>query len=197
MKPSMGLIGKNPSKKTPSPTAAKPPRPPARPVPEKRKIVAGLALIALAFFCVLAVFYFLINAHRRQQDELADTRLQVESLSTEKEVADAKISDLQNELEQSPDLDALLDSARQQYGPEETQRREGVLWVDRKNASLIVTLGALNGLRAGSRLIVFDGEERIGWIKIDLPLDVVSTALPQGFSPQELTKDYYRVVRED
>ncbi|HBR14421.1 MAG TPA: hypothetical protein DD723_02625 [Candidatus Omnitrophica bacterium] len=93
-------------------------------------------------------------------------------------------------------LKTLAEEAEDVYGPEETRRQEGLLWVDRKSSKLIITLGAMNGLLPGKQLTLYDGDKEIGQVAVDLALDVVSFVHPIPQSLELLQNNYYRVVAE-
>ena len=74
--------------------------------------------------------------------------------------------------------------------------KEGYLWIDRKSDKYIITLGALNGLNAGSRVSIYDQTKKIGQLAVDQSYDVISYAHPVETDVHQLQEDYYRIVIE-
>lgn len=93
-------------------------------------------------------------------------------------------------------LDRVLEAAQKVYSPSEKDRTEGFLWIDRKASHLIVTLGAMQGLKPGSRLSIYEGEQKIGQVIVNTPFDVISYVQPVETSMDQLKNDYYRAVME-
>ncbi len=93
-------------------------------------------------------------------------------------------------------LESLLKRAQNVYGEEEMKRREGNLWVDQKNAQMIATLGALQGVLPGGYLTIYDKDQRIGQVTVKTSWDVISLVQPLDGSLTLSTDQYYRVVKE-
>jgi len=162
----------------------------------KKTLIIGIACNAAAFVCIVAVFYFLLNSQQARDQEIQDLREKLLAVGTEKDLAAQKADDLEEKVGQSIYLEKLLQESNEVYGDEEKNRREGFLWIDRKNDTLLVTLGALNGLTAGMRLTVFDGDQQVGFVKVETPLDVISYVYPSDPQKDIFEKNYYRVVFE-
>ena len=93
-------------------------------------------------------------------------------------------------------IDALMNYSKNLYGSDEKNRREGALWVDRESKKLVVNLGALNGLKSGDRLTVYDGDRNIGRVQISSAFDVVSYVEIKEPLKEAMDKDYYSVRKE-
>lgn len=105
-------------------------------------------------------------------------------------------SDIEEKVSQSEsiDLSALLSDAENIYGSEEVNRTEGVMWIDREESRYVVTLGAVNGLKQGSQLSVYEGDDVIGKVSVDTLLDVISYVAPAGSDHEKLKDNYYKVI---
>ena len=165
--------------------------------PNKSKIFIGVALILGAFLCVLIVFYFLVNAHRQKLAEIDTMEEQLLALDTEKNAIQRRVDELKDQVGRSIALNKVIDEARNRYGSEEKDRKEGYLWIDHEASTAIVTLGVLNGLSAGKKLAVYDDTNNvIGHLIVETPMDVVSYVRPMGKSFDDFKGNYYRVVIE-
>lgn len=162
----------------------------------KKSIFIGLVLIIMAFGCVVGIFYFLVSAQQTAVQETETLRAQLADMDAKQDSAEQKISELEGMAGRSIELDKLLGKADKLYGPEEKSRREGHLWIDRKADVFIVTLGAINGIEPGRQLTVYDGEKKVGMVRVEKPLDVISYVTPVEQKPNEFSGDYYRVVFE-
>ncbi len=150
-----------------------------------RNIVIGIVLIVLAVICGLASFYLLEVKPELQRRE--ETQL------TQPEVPQP-ISP--SERTESISLQTVLKESQAIYPPQEKNKSEGLLWVDKKSDKLIVTLGAINGLSEGSVLSIYDGPQRIGEAKVKTVLDTISYVEPQEQLKTLLQGDYYQVKIE-
>ena len=164
--------------------------------PNKRKLLFGLLLIIASFVCVMAIFYFLLDAHQNKLQEIDSLQEQLSFLDTQKSVLERKANALEEEMGKAIDLKKFIEEAQRTYDDDEKSRKEGTLWVDRRSQALIITLGAVNGLEAGTRLTVYDGKNKIGFVSVETPLDVISYVQPIGPTLSQLQDDYYRVVIE-
>ena len=162
-----------------------------------KKLFTGLGLIFLAFFILLVSFYV-----TKVKPELA-FRKSVKNKKLSAQVAKVQervqaIKDEQREV-QPPGMISLKNIVKESeslYGQSEKNRKEGYLWIDQKSSQYVVTLGAVNGLKPGSRLSVYDGDTKIGQVMVDTPFDVISYVQPVNNLQSSLTSDYYRVVIE-
>lgn len=76
---------------------------------------------------------------------------------------------------------------------QELSLREGLMWVDRKESKLIVTLGHEHGVTIGDHMAVFQNGKEIGTVRVDETLDMVSYVSPGQEKSFALTEDYYQV----
>jgi len=162
----------------------------------KHTLLAGIICMAAAFICVVAVFYFSLDSQQNQEREIQSLQEELLAVRTEKELTQQEAEGLKEQVGQTIYLEKLLEKSDNYYGDEEKGRREGFLWIDRKNDTLLVTLGALNGLSAGARLTVFDGDQQVGYVRVETPLDVISYVIPANPAKDIFDKDHYRVVFE-
>jgi hypothetical protein len=80
------------------------------------------------------------------------------------------------------------------YSEEERNRREGLLWNDKKTGQFVATLGAVQGLTPGARLQVYDGDKLLGDVEVDSTEDVVAYVHPLGNFLLG-AKQYFRVIK--
>jgi len=160
----------------------------------KKNLLIGLGCLLAAFLCLVGVFYFLLNDQRARQETIQSLEEHLLAAQTEQDLAEKENMDLKDRVGSSIYLENLLAESAQRYGEDERSRREGILWVDHKAGTLLVTLGALNGVAAGSRLTVLDGDDEIGFVRVETPLDVISYVYPVNQSVDIFEKEYYRVV---
>lgn len=156
-----------------------------------RKIILGFIFICIAAFLLMAGFYFM-----EIKPELA-AREQQEKLKASQQKVQARAQEIKKAAQ--PDgainMASLIKEAEAVYGSEEKNRKEGVLWVDRKTSNIVVTLGALNGLLPGRQLSVYSGADKVGQVTVDTSFDVISNVHPDP-STDLSQNDYYRVVIE-
>ena len=162
---------------------------------DKKTLLIGIAFIAAAFLCVVAVFYLSVSNQQAKAREIKALQEELLAASTEKDLAQKEADYLKEKVGQTIYLEKLLKESEGFYGDEEKKRREGFLWIDRKNNTLLVTLGALNGLSTGTRLTVFDGDNQAGYVRVSTPMDVISYVYPVA-GQDVFDKNYYRVVFE-
>lgn len=146
-----------------------------------RNIVIGIVLIVLAVICGLTSFYLLEvkpEFQRREETQLKQPEI------------------IQPVPGESISLQTVLKEAQTVYPPEEKNKMEGLLWVDKKSDKLIVTLGALNGLSEGRLLSVYEDSQKIGEVKVKTALDSISYVEVQGQLKTFLKGDYYQVKIE-
>ncbi len=159
----------------------------------KSKLIVGLGCIISAFCCIVAVFYFMGKTHMASQEKIAALEAKIAELTTgaaPSGTSSAKTGSVPMK------LDDLLTEAQKIHGVTEKDRTEGLLWIDRKSDSYIVTLGALNGLQKGSQLSVYDGTQKMEVVNVDQPFDIISYVNPPKLS-SNLNNHFYRVVVED
>lgn len=152
----------------------------------KTKLLWGVFLIAAAFLCIVATFYFLGQA----ADQADKRKLALLNEQTLKSEGNQAVSGAMK-------LEGLVKKSEAVYGEAEKARKEGSLWLDRRSNNFIATLGALHGLRRGSELSIYDGSNKIDTASVEIPFDVISYVKPVKSSPDSLTGGYYRVVIED
>lgn len=186
---------------TPQPAAKPKPPSPARPdVPDvhrgRKQIVVGLILISAAFLGSVFLLYLTVNAQSAKEVQLRDMKQDLVLARTEKDIASTKAQQLEAEVGRVIDLDKVVSASKEIHGADEVNRKQGSLWINRKTQACMVTLGALNGVTKGSRLNVYDGEEKVGKVNIISALDVVSYAEPVDKELAEFKKDYYAVKAE-
>lgn len=198
------------SKKTSSPApekaAAQPPKAVSLPPekvpavklsqdPKKTYLFVGLICIVGAFVGVCAIFYMMTNEGLQKEEKIKNLNDQLVTVNAEKDIMEGELESLKAQAD-SIKIETIVAQSQKMYGQDESSRKEGLLWVDRKSKMYIVTLGALNGLEPGSTLSVFDGENRVGEVTVDLPLDVISYVQPTKRSSEKMTKNSYRVLIE-
>ena len=166
-----------------------------------RKIVFGVIFVLLAISSLAAVYYFLeikpkLAAAKQAETPSSSSLTAVAELNPTQKDAVQPSESLPTMAERAISLDTLVQKASNKYGPEEKDRKEGFLWIDRKSSRMIVTLGALNGVLPGKYLSVYEGDQKIGQVKVETPFDVISYVKPLDGSLERFENDYYRVVIE-
>ena len=160
----------------------------------KSKLIIGLSLIIVSFVCVAVILYFIGRANRMNVEKLSSLEVQLANLIAEKAEGQMSQSDF-NRVKRTPINEAeFLSRAESIYGKGELDRKEGILWIDRKSSLYMITLGAVNGLKAGSNLSIYEGDTKIGDVAVHTPFDIISYVQPVGKSLVDLNKNYYRVV---
>lgn len=158
-----------------------------------KKIGTGLLLIAIALAATLGAFYFLeVQPELTKREKERKSRLNAQKAKIDERVQALK----KEEASKTFNMDLLLKEAQAIYGDKEKDRKEGYLWIDRKGAQCIITLGALNGLNTGSLVSVYDGNRKIGQVAVDNPMDVISYGHLVDRTMEQLNSDYYRIVKE-
>ncbi len=162
----------------------------------KRQIIVGLVFISIAFLGAVFLLYLTVNAQSAKEVEVKDLNQKLFLVSTEKDAVNGKVESLQTQVGRVIDLENVVDVSQKVHGQSEAERKDGSLWIDRKTSSFMVTLGVLNGVTKGSRLSVFEGENKIAVIKVTSALDVVSYAQPVDKKIADFSRDYYQVKSE-
>jgi len=161
----------------------------------KQQFLIGIYFLIAAFVGIVGVFYGLGHINQNQAGELSQLKDQLTMLEVEKTNTQTELSDVKSRLN-TIDLDYLLTKADAVYPTSEKARTEGLLWMDSVASKYVVTLGALNGLKAGSQLGVYEGDRKIGQVVVNTPLDVISYVSPANQSLQLSADNSYRVVIE-
>jgi len=161
----------------------------------KKIFILGLELIVAAFIGLSIVFYYLGYLDIKSKVEIGDLSSQVTSLELERKKTVNELMDVKGKLN-TIELDAILDKAEKIYTPKERESKEGLLWVDTESSIYVITLGALNGIKPGDKLKVYDGDKNVGEVVIDTALDVISYVTPVSKSLRELENKYFRVSVE-
>ncbi|MDP8265249.1 MAG: hypothetical protein P9M12_07235 [Candidatus Aceula lacicola] len=169
----------------------------------KTKILIGLLLIVVAFVCVTAVSYFIDQRNKENTQEADALQAQLANLISEKSQSFLSESD-QKKVKRDPiKIEDVLAKAEIIYGGQELDRKDGIMWIDRKSSRCMVTLGVVNGLVPGSYLGVYDEikrsdgvvvNEKIADAVVDKSYDIVSYANPVKKSIDDFSRDYYRVT---
>jgi hypothetical protein len=156
----------------------------------------GIFFVIAAFVGVVAIFYLMINDQQKKADEIAALEEEADVMTSERDVAKRKASELEEKVGTSFELKKLVKAAKQEYDYAERSRKDGVLWVDRADGTLVVTLGAIHGLLPGEQLSVYDADKQFGFVVVETALDTVAYVRPLYKRPDEFFKDHYRVVIE-
>ncbi|MCB9771450.1 MAG: hypothetical protein H6754_02735 [Candidatus Omnitrophica bacterium] len=159
----------------------------------KKQIVTGLIFISVSFLGAIFLFYLTVNAQSAKEEEVKELSQELLLVGTEKDAAYSKAKTLQAQVGRVIDLDKVVTASQKVHGEKEANRIDGTLWIDRKSQKYIMTLGILNGVTKGSRLIIYDGDNKLATIKVISALDVVSFGEPVDKKITDFTKDYYQV----
>ncbi len=162
---------------------------------QNKTIFYGLIFIVAA----IVVWAVMMGSSSKEKNttrkELSEMKSQMGKLAEENEALRTKMTTTELAAKGPVKLDSLVERAQSLYGDTESKRTSGYLWIDRKTEYMIITLGALNGLRPGSKLNVYDGDRVIDSVTVDLPFDIISYVKSQS-SIDQYSKDYYRVALE-
>jgi len=103
-------------------------------------------------------------------------------------------------MEDSPVSPVLLSPGSVEVATSTIERppiKEGYLSIDRANQLWTVTLGTQDGLKAGSRLGVYDSAGmRVGTVEVDTALRIIAYVHASGQSIEQFRQNQYRVVIE-
>ncbi len=172
----------------------------------KLKIIIGLFLVVCAFLCAMAVFYFINQKTADNFKENNALQAQLANLIAEKGEAFLSDADRARVKRDRIDLEDLLARTEKVYGEQELKRKDGILWIDRAAKTCMVTLGAANGLVAGSYLGVYDEiagpsgtsvSQKISDVVVEQTYDIVSYVRLVDKSYDDFVRDYYRVTIKD
>ena len=175
--------------KNPAPPAAQPAK-----LSHTHILSFGLTMILAAFMGVCLIFYFLNNSIQSQEEKIKNLIENTAHLGEEKNILELEIQNLKAQGD-SIKFDKLLAEAQGVYAPAEKNRKEGILWIDKNKKIWVVTLGALNGAKLGSQVGIYEGDKKIGEVKVTMPLDVISYVEPAR-SEQPFVNHHYRAVIE-
>lgn len=145
-----------------------------------KNTIIGVVFIIMAVVCGLTSFYLLEvkpELQRREEGAGLEQKILVQPA-------------------EAISLKAVLKQSEEIYTPEEKNKSEGLLWVDRKLEKFVVTLGAINGLSEGSVLSVYEDNKKLGEVKVKTMLDTISYVEPQEELKPFLKGDYYQVKIE-
>lgn len=157
------------------------------------KIFIGLGFIISAFVCILVVFYFVGQTNNISQEKIS----RLESQLTDSIINEDKGQGVEINPVGEIKLRKIVETARDVYGANEINRRQGILWIDRGNSLPVITLGALNGLEAGQQLSVFDDTQKVGEAVVETLFDVVSYVRLVHKRIDDFDGDYYFVAVDE
>ena len=183
-----------------------------------KKVFVGLVLMVLAIVGAVGTFYILEvkpAMDKRPKSKLVKAALPVIKKDTKAAPAPAKtdakakpgtdkkvppaaaaVTPPAPAISDKLDMAKLVQVSKAVYGEGEQSRKEGFMWIDRKEAKCVVTLGALNGVNPGSVLSIYDGNQKVGQVSVDSSYDVISYAHPVDKAVDQFNGDYYRAVLE-
>ena len=159
----------------------------------KFNLMIGFSLIIVAFVCVAVVLYFMGNETRSKAENISSLEVQLANLISEKAKSNLSRADAALVDREPISLEEFLAKAESIYGPQELKRKDGVLWIDRKETLSMITLGAVNGLTQGARLTVFHNDQKVGEVEVDTAFDIISYVKPVDKPLSEFPNNYYRV----
>jgi hypothetical protein len=159
----------------------------------QKTLFTGVVFIVTAFMCLLGVFYMIVQQKRDKETRLAEIQQEMAVLDTEKNLVQNKVFELSQTAGREIELERVLERVGDEEFAQEQARQEGDLWIDRSTGSWVITLGALNGVASGQMIGVYDDEKRVGTVKVQTVLDVISYVQPFT-NEADFTKVVYRVV---
>lgn len=168
----------------------------------KVKFIFGLLLIVSAFASAMGALYFFHERNQLSDQQVLALQVQLANLIIERSADTLSLEEQKDVQRDFISLEDVLARAEIIYGQRELQRREGILWVDRKASQYMITLGIVNGLSQGSSLGVYEERaqpggiiinEKIADIVVQEAFEIISYVLPVDKSMQDFRRDYYRV----
>ncbi len=160
----------------------------------KLTLILGISLVVVSFLFVVAAFYFIGASGKENSEKINSLEVQLANMIAQKAEGALSSSDYGRVKRGTINLEDVLSKADAIYGSQEMERKEGVLWIDRKVAVFVVTLGRVNGVQEGTMLSIFDGDAKKADVVVVVPYDIVSYVKPAGKTAKDFEKDYYRVV---
>src|SRR3989338_2440809 len=136
---------------------------------KKTYLFIGLACIVGAFVGVCAIFYLMTHESLQKEEKIKALKDQLVSVNGDKEIVEEELENIKTQVD-SIKIETIVAQSQKIFGQDESSRKEGLLWEDKKSKMYIVTLGALNGLDQGCSLAVYDGKTGIGEVTVDLLL---------------------------
>ena len=156
----------------------------------------GLFFILLAFLGFGVVVVLIFGRLSARDEEVAFLKAQVSLAEETKAEVEETNATLLDALGREVSLSRVIQEADKVYDEKVKTAKDGYLWVDRSSKTWVVTLGALNGLAQGSRLSVFNGNEKIDTVEVSTAMDVISYVVPTERLKNQYDIDYFRVVKE-
>ncbi len=166
-------------------------------LPNKTKLMIGIFCVVTAFVCIGAIFSIMGNANLQDQKKIASLEVQLTNLIAERASGRMSAAEASRAKGRTLTVQDLVEKASGLYSEEEKKKKEGFLWIDREGKTLLVTLGALNGISPGSKLSVYDGDKKVETLTVESIFDVVSYVKPSKRSVDDFKDNYYRVVLEN
>jgi hypothetical protein len=164
--------------------------------PGRKSLGVGIFFLLVSFCSAGGMVFLLMENLSRRKEEVQLLQEKIDVVSEEKDRIQQDNRELAAQLGSSVSVDKIISEAEKIYSDDVKSAKEGYLWVDRSSSNWIVTLGALNGLAAGSRLGVYNGDEKIATVEVSVPLDVISYVLPTDTLKNQYKQDYFRVAEE-
>jgi hypothetical protein len=179
--------------------------------PNLKKVFLGLFLIVFALFSAVTAFYFLEvkpKMQARQARKARQTKIKTMKMPADREIklnekAAAETVRV-NESVKPPARTVTKEKESknsqpqivlEEYSESERNRREGTLWIDKATGNYVATLGAVQGIKSGDRLDVYDGEQLIGAVEVKSMQAVFSFVQPVNDAIERSGKKYFSVLK--
>ena len=162
----------------------------------KSKLIVGFSFLLGAFLFSAATLYFMGKKNKDNAQKMASLEVQLANMIGEKSRGRLLARDVGKLTREPIALDDVLTRSEKIYGRGELNRKDGILWIDRKSSICLVTLGAVNGLEDGSRLGIFEDDNKIGDCVVDTSLDLVAYVSVVDKPLDGFKNNYYRVAKE-
>lgn len=163
----------------------------------KKVLIVGLIFIIISFICIGGVLYFMGEKQHLEIRKVTALEVELANLIAEKSEAVIKASDPNWYRREAIELEDIAIRAEKIYGEKELNRKEGVLWIDRKTSLYLVTLGIINGVQKGSLIGIYEGNMKIGSVEVKDFYDIISYVDLVDKTSDDFDKDYYKVIIED
>ena len=155
-----------------------------------KKIIVGsiLVIFGVGLFAAAIFYYLEVKPELAKRKQVQLKKLKAKEVKVQKRI-------LENQQGAKDTSNSKENKIPLQVSKEERNRKEGVLWVNQAT-QYIVTLGAVNNVSLGDYLTVFDGDKKIGQVKVIELFDTISYVQPLEKKKKAMKKKYYRVIVE-
>jgi len=175
-----------------------------------KKVSTGIVFIIISILLALYAFYFLEvepELAKRKDGQQVQEGIKTGPLNgtgeNEKKIMEEKnkeqkkiVIDYKDGKNTLTEVKNKVEDGAKSVDVKSKEKAKGFLWVDRKSSKYVVTLGKKNGLSIGSKLIVFQNDQKLGKVEVDAVYDTIAYVHLIDISNDLTDDDYYRVQPE-